>query len=56
MPVLPTTGPGEAVGEDAAVEIAAELLLDVGGYRVTVTIAIAGKREPSLEVRLHGAI
>ena len=35
MPVLPTTGPGEAVGEDAAVEIVAELLRDVGGYRRT---------------------
>ena len=32
------------------------LLLDVGGYRVTVAIAIASKREPSLEVRLNGAI
>ena len=31
VPALPATGPGETVGEDAAVQIAAELALDVAG-------------------------
>lgn len=36
MVALRATGAGEAVGEDAALEIAAELTLDVTGNRVGI--------------------
>ena len=51
---LPAAGAGEAMGEDAAFQITAELTLDVGGY--WVTIPLAGQREPRLEVFLDAAI
>jgi len=34
VPALPTTGTGEAMGEDAAFQIAAELALDVDRHRI----------------------
>jgi hypothetical protein len=45
---------GKTVGEDAALQVAAELALDVGGYRVSV--ARAGECEPGRQVGLHGAV
>ena len=53
VPALPAAGAGEAVGQDAALQVAAELALDVGGYRF---ITRAGQREPGREVGLHGAV
>ena len=53
VPALPAAGAGEAVGKDAALQVTAELALDVGGYRF---ITRAGQREPGREVGLHGAV
>jgi len=53
---LPTTGAGETVGEDAALQVAAEFALDVGRHWVAVSEPIAPEREPRREVGLHGAI
>ena len=56
MPALCATGAGEAVGEDAALEVAAELALDVAGNRAGVIAFTASQRKPGLEVRLNRAI
>ncbi len=56
MSALPTAGPRETVGEDAAVEIAAELALDVDRHRIAIDGPVAGEREPGREVGLDGAI
>jgi len=56
VPALPTMGPRETVGGDAAFEIATELALDVAGNRIGVVLRVAGEREPSREVGLDGAI
>ncbi len=53
---LPTTGAGETVGEDAALQVAAEFALDVGRHWVAVIEPVAPEREPGREVGLHGAI
>lgn len=50
------TGAGEAVCEDAALRIPAELALDVAGDRVGVIELAASQRKPSLEVSLDRAI
>jgi hypothetical protein len=46
--------PGEAVREDAAVEVARELSLDERGEAVTVKIFCASPSEEGLEVILYG--
>ena len=46
MPALSAAGAGEAMGEDAAVEIAAELTFDVSGYRVAIALAGALAHAP----------
>ena len=56
VPALPTSGPRETVSEDAALEIAAELALDVGRHRIAIDGPVAAEREPGLKVGLHGAI
>jgi len=44
------------VGEDAALQIAAELTLDIFRNRPVVVVAVAALGEPGLEVFLDGAI
>ena len=56
LAAFPATGAGETMGEDAAVEIAAELVLDVDRHRIAIAGPVAGEREPGLKVGLHGAI
>jgi hypothetical protein len=46
---------GEAMREDAAFEIAAEVALDIAGDRVGVIALAMSQREPSLEVSLGRA-
>ena len=56
VPALAAAGAGEAVGEDAAVEIAAELPLHVRRHRPVVVMTVAALGEPGLEVLLDAAI
>ena len=49
---LGTAGAGEAVGQDAALEIASEFALHVAGYRVPIAVAFARQREVGLQVLL----
>ena len=56
VPTVAAPCPREAVGEDAAREVAAEFALDVGRHWVAVSEPIAPEREPRREVGLHGAI
>jgi hypothetical protein len=44
------------VGQDAALQVTAKLALDVGRDRVAVIEPVGAEREPSREVRLHGAV
>jgi hypothetical protein len=54
VPAVGAAGTGETVGEDAALEVAAEVPL---GYRWRACSgAILLKRQPGGKVRLHGAI
>ena len=46
----------EAVGEDAALQVAAELTLDIFRNRTVVVVAVAALGEPGLEVLLDAAI
>ena len=46
----------EAVGEDAALQVAAELTLDIFRNRTVVVVAVAALGEPVLEVLLDAAI
>ena len=50
------TAPRKAVGEDAAVQIAAKLPLHVRRHRPVVVVALATLSEPGLEVLLDAAI
>jgi hypothetical protein len=45
---LGTAGAGEAVGQDAALQVAAQLALHVAGYRVPIALASPGQREVGL--------
>jgi hypothetical protein len=51
---LGTAGAGEAVGQDAALQVASKFALHVAGYRVT--IAVASQREVGLQVLLDEAV
>ena len=55
MPALRATGAGETMGENAALEVVAEVALDVAGDRVGVARATS-QRKPRLEMRLDRAI
>ena len=46
----------EAVGEDAALQVAAELTLDISRNRTVVGVAVAALGEPGLEALLDAAI
>ena len=56
MPALPAPGPGEAVGEDAALQIAAKLPLHIFRHRPQVIVNVAALGEPGLEVLLDAAV
>ena len=56
VPALRVPRAGQAMGEDATFEIAAEVALDVAGERVGVIAFAMSQHEPSLEVTLDGAI
>ena len=51
-----TAGAGEAVGENPAFEVLAQLVLHVGWYRLAVRVGLARAREPGLEVVLDDAV
>lgn len=48
VPALCATGAGEAMGEDDALELTAELALNVAGNRVGVIEFATSQRKPSL--------
>jgi hypothetical protein len=53
---LGTAGAGEAVGQDAALQVAAQLALHVAGYRVPIALAFARQSEVGLQVLLDEAV
>jgi hypothetical protein len=55
VPALSAPRPGKASGEDAAVEVAAELPLHMRRRRPGVIVALATVGEPGLEVLLDAA-
>lgn len=54
MATVGTACAGEAAGQDAALQVAAQLALHVAGYRVPV--ALARQREVGLQVLLDKAV
>ncbi|MFT7116089.1 MAG: hypothetical protein ACI9I0_001299 [Rhodoferax sp.] len=60
MPAVIAPGPGKAVRKDAAFQILAKGLADVGLGGVVVTLAVelarAGELQPSLEVLGYGLV
>jgi hypothetical protein len=52
--IAPSTG--KTAGDDATIEVTTELPFDVGGYWVSVALALAGERKPRRQVRPHGAV
>lgn len=56
MSALRAVGAGEAVRKDAALQITAELALDIAGNRIGVIEFTASQRKPGLEVSLDRAI
>jgi hypothetical protein len=53
---LRAMGAGETVGENAALQVATELALNLVGNRIGVIQLAASQRKPSLEVNLDRAI
>ena len=49
---LDAAGTGEAVGQDAALQIASQFALHVAGYRVPIAVAFPRQREVGLQVLL----
>jgi hypothetical protein len=56
VPALTPAGAGEAIGGDAAVEVAAKLTLYMFRHRPLVIVNVAALGEPGLEVLLDAAI
>ena len=56
MAALGTSGTGEAVGEDAALEILAKLPLDVGRYRTAIPVVFPCEGEIGLQLLLNDAV
>ena len=56
MPAWHAKGAGETMGENAALEVVAEVALDVAGDRVGVVARATSQRKPRLEMRLDRAI
>jgi len=52
VPARPAAGPGEAVGQNAALEVAAELPLHVRRHAVPISVPLAAERQVGLEVPL----
>ena len=53
---LRAVGTSEAIGEDAAFEVASEIPLDIKWYRVPVPIAFTRQHQVGLQVLLDDAI
>jgi len=56
MPAVRAACPGEAVGQDAAGQVLAELPLDVGGDGIAVRLATPREVQPGLQMALHRLI
>jgi len=56
VPALPAARAGETVGEDAALEITAELPFHMFRHRPLIVVAVAALGEPGLEVLPDAAI
>jgi hypothetical protein len=52
VPAVRTSGPGEAIGKDAALEITAELAFHIGRHALPVPIVFPSGREVGLQVLL----
>jgi hypothetical protein len=53
---LGAAGPSEAVGQDAALQVASQFALHVAGYRVPIAVAFARQREVGLQVLLDDPV
>jgi hypothetical protein len=56
MAALGTSGTGEAVGEDAALEILAKLPLDVGRYRTAIPVVFPCEGEVGFQMLLDDVV
>ena len=56
MPAVRTPGPGEAIGEDAAFEVVAELALHVGRHALRVPVVFIRECEIGLQVLLDDLV
>ena len=56
VPALPAAGAGKTVGQEAALQVTAELALHILRHRFVVIMAFAALGEPGLEVFLDAAI
>jgi len=52
----PTARTGETVGQDAAFEVATKLPLHVLRHAAAIIVALAGKFQIGLEMRLHRVV
>ena len=56
MAALRTTRTGEAVGQNATLQIPSQLTFHIAGYRVPIPVALACEREVGLQVLLDEAV
>jgi hypothetical protein len=56
MPAVRTPGPDEAIGEDAAFEVVAELALHGGRHALSVPVVFPCHREIDLQVLLDDLV
>jgi hypothetical protein len=56
MPAVRASGAGEAVGEDAAFEVVAELALHVGRHALPVPVVFPCERQIGLQVLLDDLV
>jgi hypothetical protein len=56
MPAVRTSGPGEAVGQDAAFEVVAKFPFHVGGHPLPVPVVFACQPEVGLQVLLDDLV
>ena len=56
MPAVPTAGAREAVGQDAAREVATNCPGHVLWHAAAILVPLAGKRQVGLQMRLHRVV
>lgn len=56
MPAVRASGPGETVGEDAAIEVTTKFAFDIGRHALPILVVFPYEREVGLQVLLDDLV